>query len=352
MAQIDDRDQSTYEDPKGPGNRTIRSVDHGGRLPREKVGRQRVILFDDLAHDYLTHVSEVRKRSVRQDVARMRRLLSEFGGIPATRVSRGNIEAFMTGLATQGLAPATINRYLDLLRATYNHGIRCNTVQYNPMQGVRPLKVNTTRLRILTEEEETRLFAELPKSLHAIVEIDLLTGLRHSDLVGLEWRNVDLEAGIYTVQMIKSRGALRLPMHPRVREILASLPQNGPYVFPGAKQRKPRGLIGRSFRNAVRRASIADFSFRDLRTTWAVRLVQAGVDSLTIRRLGGWSTLHIIQHFAHHSLDHLREAIARLKSRHTATATDTDGKSPNAERSGETGNKAGGKEADTGVDPA
>jgi len=266
-------------------------------------------------------------------------------------VSRGDIERFKVDLAAQGLAPATVNSHLNLLRAMYNCAIRRDTIQHNPMQGVRPLRVNTGRLRILTEEEETRLFAELPTPLHVIVELALLTGLPHSALVGLEWKNVDIEAGIYTVQMSRSREALRLPMHPRVRGILAGLPRAGAYVFPGTKEGKPRGSIGRGFRNAVRRACILDFAFHDLRTTWAIRLAMAGVDQFTLMELGGWKTSRIVQRCAPRSPDRLREAIARLTSRHTAIATATDGKSPDTERSGETGNEAELKGPEGGVDP-
>lgn len=328
---------------QGTGTRT------GGSTERRSAGT-RGVLFEKLAHDYLAY-SEVHKRSFRHDVGSMRRLLSEFGGRPAKSVGRGDIEAFRADLAAQGLAPATINHCLNLLRATYNRGIRSNTIQHNPMQGVRPLGVNTTRLRILTEEEETRLFAALPEPLHVIVEIDLLTGLRQSDLLGLEWNNVDLEAGIYTVQMIKTRGGLRLPMHPRVKEILSRLPQNSRYVFPGTKEGQPRGAIGRGFRNAVRRACILDFAFHDLRTTWAVRLAMAGVDQFTLMELGGWKTSRIVQRCAPRSPDRLREAIARLTSRHTAIATATGGKSPNAATNGETDPETEGKAPDTGVDP-
>ncbi len=49
----------------------------------------------------------------------------------------------------------------------------------------------------------------------------------------------------------------------------------------------------------------------------------AGVDLLTIKELGGWKTLVMVQRYAHLSADHKRTALGRLISHRTDTATDT-----------------------------
>ena len=48
------------------------------------------------------------------------------------------------------------------------------------------------------------------------------------------------------------------------------------------------------------------------RHTFASRLVMAGVDLLTVQKLGGWRTLTMVQRYAHLAPGHLRAAVERL----------------------------------------
>ena len=48
------------------------------------------------------------------------------------------------------------------------------------------------------------------------------------------------------------------------------------------------------------------------RHTFASRLVMAGVDRLSVQKLGGWRTLSMVQRYAHLAPDHLRAAVERL----------------------------------------
>jgi integrase len=57
------------------------------------------------------------------------------------------------------------------------------------------------------------------------------------------------------------------------------------------------------------------FRFHDLRHTFASRLAMEGVDLLTIKELGGWKSLAMVQRYARLSPGHRRNAIERLTSR-------------------------------------
>jgi integrase len=54
------------------------------------------------------------------------------------------------------------------------------------------------------------------------------------------------------------------------------------------------------------------FRPHDLRHTWASRLVMGGVDLVTLQQMGGWSSLSMVQRYAHVSPGHRRAAINRL----------------------------------------
>ncbi len=292
-----------------------------GKFFPEQVGQQKVILFDELARNFLAY-GKLHKRSYNHDATRMKRLLASFGGRPAKAVTAEEIERFKADLAATHTT-ATVNRHLALLRSVYYLGVRNRKVEHNPMRGVKLFRENNARVRYLTEEEEFRLFQSLPERYRPLVEVGLLTGLRAGNLLGLRWRDVDLEAAVYTIPESKSGDALRLPMHPRVRDILAGLPRNGVYVFAEADGEPPWDFT-HIFAKAVRQANLSDLHLHDLRHTWASRLAMAGVDLLTIKELGGWKTLAMVQRYAHLSPDHKRQALGRLISHRTDTATSTN----------------------------
>jgi integrase len=51
----------------------------------------------------------------------------------------------------------------------------------------------------------------------------------------------------------------------------------------------------------------------DLRHTWASHLTEAGVPPEVLRRLGGWSTLQMVQRYGHGGEEAMRSAIEVLR---------------------------------------
>jgi integrase len=79
----------------------------------------------------------------------------------------------------------------------------------------------------------------------------------------------------------------------------------------------PQGTPCRNFRTAferaVHKADIADFTFHDLRHTFASRLVMAGVDLPTVQALLGHKTIAMILRYTHLSSDHKQRAVEKLE---------------------------------------
>jgi integrase len=68
----------------------------------------------------------------------------------------------------------------------------------------------------------------------------------------------------------------------------------------------------RAYYGALEKAGIEDFTFHDLRHTFATRLVQRGVDLYKVQRLLGHKTPSMTQRYAHHCPDSLRDGVAVL----------------------------------------
>ena len=74
------------------------------------------------------------------------------------------------------------------------------------------------------------------------LEFAILTAARTGEVIGAEWSEIDLKAGVWTVPAERMKGSKehQVPLSKRAIAILESLPrEKGGYVFPGAKAKAP-----------------------------------------------------------------------------------------------------------------
>ena len=72
-------------------------------------------------------------------------------------------------------------------------------------------------------------------------------------------------------------------------------------------------LVSHCIRARVRLARIVDFTFHDLRHTFASRLVMARVDLTTVKELLGHKDIGMTMRYAHLSSDHKQAAVNKLE---------------------------------------
>jgi len=84
-------------------------------------------------------------------------------------------------------------------------------------------------------------------------------------------------------------------------------------VLPG-KEGKKRTDCKKSFLTAMKKADIEDFSFHDLRHTFASHLVMAGVPLLTVAELLGHKDIDMTKRYSHLSPNHKANAVRVLDS--------------------------------------
>ena len=335
------------------GDWYIRYTDQHGRLHKERVGPRalaielyrkrkteiregrffpkpmpkRVVLFDEIAEDFLAYSRE-HKRSAQNDEARMRRLLATFRGRSIADISVHDIER-LRGELSRDLSAASANRHLALLKVTFNRAMKAEPAkaERNPLRGVKLLKENNARVRVLTDTEEERLLAALPLCYRPLVIVALHTGMRRGELANLRWQDVDFHTRTLVVQQSKSGEGRRVPMNRVVVATLRALRRER-QAFGGLVFTSPEGRFlhnfGRAWWKAVSAAEITDLRFHDLRHTAASRLVMAGVDLYTVKEILGHKTLVMTQRYSHLSPEHQRQAVERLVPAEPVHASATD----------------------------
>ncbi len=210
---------------------------------------------------------------------------------------------------------ATTNRYLALVRSILIRA-RDEWEWIDKAPKVRLFKETASRERSLTREQASRLLAELPEHQREVVLFALATGLRQSNVLRLEWSQINLEqrhAWIHGAQS-KNRRPIAIPLNETAYGVLIRQQGKHPsrvFTFRG----KPlNSANNKAWIHALQRAEITDFRWHDLRHTWATWQRQAGTPTHELQRLGGWRTGAMVERYAHLAPDHLAVAAARLDS--------------------------------------
>jgi integrase len=174
--------------------------------------------------------------------------------------------------------------------------------------------------RILEPHEETRLLAACSSIrswyLRPVIVLALNTGMRRGELLSLEWERIDLMRRRIQILNAKTTSSERsIPMNSTVYVLLCGLGQkrHSKLLFPSKRREGGRVLdLKKGFKKAVKLAGLPTIRFHDLRHTFATRLVQAGVDIITVQHLLGHARISMTARYAH-SPDQARvAAVERL----------------------------------------
>ena len=208
-----------------------------------------------------------------------------------------------------------VNRFLALIRSILKRAVdEWDWLEKAPK--VKLFKESEGRVRFITPEQVQALMRELPAHQQDMVLFALQTGLRQSNVVKLEWLQVNLEQGHMWVNAAqsKNRKPIAVPLN---REALAVLHRQlgkhpvRVFTYTG----KPIANANtHAWRNALKRAGIKDFRWHDLRHTWASWHRMQGTPTHELQQLGGWKTSAMVERYAHLASDHLARSAARLDS--------------------------------------
>lgn len=272
---------------------------------------------------------------------------------PLASITTWHFTKFISTRLKAKIAPATINRDLDRVRAAFNVAIDLKLLTSNPVAGVSRLEVDNKRVRYLSDDEEKRLRKaladrererrkhrstantrlkqrhneprrlwtkdEFTDHLAPVVLLAINTGLRRSELLALTWNNINLDRRQITVtgESAKSGKTRYLPLNAEALDVLTRWKRQGTGtgpVFPGANGAQLTSTK-KAWLNLLQSAELSDFHYHDLRHHFASRLVMEGVDLYTVQQLLGHADFEMTQRYAHLTPEHRLAAVEKLVSK-------------------------------------
>jgi integrase len=100
----------------------------------------------------------------------------------------------------------------------------------------------------------------------------ILTASRSGEVRFMTWQEVELDAKLWVIppSRMKARREHRVPLSDQAVALLAALPREGEYVFPGSRKNKPINLVGMAhILKKMGRTDITVHGFRSSFSTWA-----------------------------------------------------------------------------------
>jgi len=318
-----------------------------GEIPQPQI-RNNVPTLEKFIDDKYEAWALAHQKAGAANVQRIRGAFPDYMDTRIDQLTGWTFEQWKTQRKKNGIAPATINRDLTMLRAAMNNAVEWGLIQTNPLSTVKALKgADVKRVRYLSDEEEKQLMRTLDQReaamreggsssankfismskqgtytdhLKPMVLVAMNTGLRYGELSLMRWTDISLtDAPMLTVQAAyaKTGKTRHIPLNKTAKATLrawkAQQDDTSGYVFVTLAGDRIKS-VRKGWKALLGDAKIKDFKWHDLRHHFASRLVAAGVDLNTVRELLGHGSLDMTLRYAHLAPDMMAKAVAQLDS--------------------------------------
>ena len=220
----------------------------------------------------------------------------------------------MRALSAKGKSVSTVTRSLASLKSFYTYLLGAGRVEVNPAKGLAPAKVERKLPQILTSKE-VELFLEQPDPSdakgcrdRAMLELLYATGIRVSELIGLDLDHLNLSAGFIRCA---SRGRERIiPLYPaavralqdyveHVRPQMIERPDEKALFVNMNGERMSRQGFWKIIKHYQEKAGIRkDITPHTLRHSFAAHLLENGADLRSIQEMLGHADISSTQIYA------------------------------------------------------
>jgi integrase/recombinase XerC len=237
-------------------------------------------------------------------------------------VNREMVRSWLAELRENGLDPRSVNRKISTLRSYFKFLRLQGISDHNPVQGIKALRISK-KLPVFIEQEKMRILLEetpFPEGFagfrdRLMLEVFYCTGIRLSELINLEVRNIDLVN--CTLKVLGKRNKERIiPFSLKVRPLLSEylkfrglLYSEEAVLFISEKGKKlyPK-LVYRLIGNYLGAVSTRDKkSPHVLRHTFATHMLNNGADINAIKEILGHASLAATQVYTHNNIEKLKD---------------------------------------------
>ena len=274
------------------------------------------VTFSDLAAGYLDDYKLQGHRSLESAAKPRAAHLQRFFGLDrAIDITRRRVRQYQKHRRADGAAGATINRETSALARMLRIAVEDDLLTHLPAFPAK-LKENPPRKGFFEHAEYLAVRRGLPPAYQDVLDFAYYTGWRRSEILGLIWGEVDLQAFEIRLppERSKSDKPRLLPLSDPLRAVIerrhAARRIDTPRVF--HLEGKPIGDWRKRWHRACREAGLPGKRLHDCRRTAARNLRRAGVPEEVAMKLTGHATRDVFRRYNILTDDDIRAGSERL----------------------------------------
>ncbi len=248
------------------------------------------------------------------------------GKLKLDRVTALHVQTLYREKLDSGLSPRRVIYVHVTLHKALKQAVRWSLIPRNVVDAAEPPKARRKEINPLDQEQVRKLMdAVRGNKLEALYVLAVNTGMRQGELLGLQWKDVDLASGTLRVNRTIFGGVVSPPKTAKSRrsvklsrsalEALRNHQRTGEWVF-STESGKPidcTNLTKQSWKPLLKEAGLPDKRFHDLRHTCATLLLTKGVHPKVVQELLGHSSISITLDTYSHVLPTMQEkAVAAM----------------------------------------
>ena len=306
---------------------------------REECGRRSERIkpempFGDWLDFWYQNFSKLKLRLTTQQCYESRiyvHIIPELGQIPLNRLTQNDLQQFYARLKKsgrqkhteklgEGLSDRMVRSCHTTCRTALEKAVTEGMIQNNPAVGCKLPPKKAKEMQVLTQSEIIRFLTQAKsEGYYEMFLLELTTGMRRGEIIGLKWRDLNLQTGelhicrqvvrinqasVVSAPKTKSSNRIIL-LPPDMTELLANLKSQskGEWIFPSpVNEGEPRNptAVYKRFQIMLKRANCKKVRFHDLRHTFATMALENGIDIKTLSAMIGHvsaeTTLNIYSH--------------------------------------------------------
>ncbi len=168
---------------------------------------------------------------------------------PLSAVAPRDVETFLAKRKKAGCSPTTINQDGKILRAAFEKAHKQGVIILNPAAAIDLPEKDSVERGTFNAAEVKMLVNVARGEWKTLILLGYYTGARLSDCCRMEWKDVDLAAGVLSYVQRKTGKLVHVPLHPELQiclEKLAISDKPQIFVMPGMADKGPGGRHGLS----------------------------------------------------------------------------------------------------------
>ena len=285
--------------------------------------------------DYLQYernYSEDTIKSYREDLRQFEEFArGEIGDSAPSEVKAELVREWIVSLMDRGYTSTSINRKLSSLRSFYKFLLRKGEVAVNPLQKITGPKNKKPLPAFLRESDMDRLLDEVDFGEgfkgcrdHMIIEMFYATGVRLSELIGLDDKDVDFSASLLKVTGKRNKQRL-IPFGDELRELMLEyinirnemIPERSEAFFvKESGERLYKNLVYNLVkRNLSKVATLKKRSPHVLRHTFATTMLNNEAELGAVKELLGHESIATTEIYTHATFEELKKVYKQAHPR-------------------------------------